>query len=51
MKGKLFSVSIPKLSGHQFGTISKSDAPTFQSASMQPRPVKDRSGRIEKTLC
>ena len=43
-------ISIFELSAHQFGTILKSEALTFQSASMQPSPVKDCSGRNEKAL-
>ena len=39
-----------ELSVHPFGTILKSDTLTFQSASIQPSPVKDGVGRMEKTL-
>ena len=38
-----------EVSGHQFGTILKSDTLTFQSASMYPSPVKYCSGRMQET--
>ena len=38
------------LSGHQFGTILKSFKLTFQSASIQPSPVKDCFSRMQETL-
>ena len=38
-----------ELSVHEFGTILKSDALTFHSASIQTTPVKHCSGRIGET--
>ena len=44
------SISIFELSGHQFGTIMKSFILTFQSASIQPSPVKYCLSRMQETL-
>ena len=41
--------SIFELSVNEIGTILKSEALTFQSASIQPTPVKHCSGRIGET--
>ena len=39
-----------ELSGHQFGTILKSFAPTFQSAPIYPSPVEYCLGKRQETL-
>ena len=40
--------SLFELFGYPFGTILKSDARTFQSASIWPSPIKDCVGRMGK---
>ena len=49
-KGQPCFISNFKLSGNQFGDILKSDALTFQSASISPSPVEDVVGRTQETL-
>ena len=48
-KGKPCLISSFELSGHQFGTILKSFALTFQSASIQPSPVEYCLSRMQET--
>ena len=43
-------ISIFELSGHQFGTTLKFFILTFQSASVQPSPIKDCLTRMQETL-